>query len=404
MPKSLSLFAWRALETCLSLLVPLLMLAAAAVWSGELLGLPIQSAGDAPETEAKVPQPTTAELQQMGLTDVSLQVRDSVSWFVRTAEGTPCGRIIGSHLASHKVTGYAGPVPVYVYVSADNRIVRVVPAENAETASFFSHAAEQLLPRWEGKPVQEALTMQVDAVTGATFSSNALNANIREALAADAATQTMDTGSATPTGGWGKALAALGVVLLGILAAWRYRGVKWLRLLVLIANVGVVGFWCGHFLSLTLLLGWAQHGGSALAYLPVLVIFICSLVLPLFGLRGHYCTWICPYGSLQELVWRLPVPKLAVSPATWRRLRMVRRLIFGLLFLSLWSGLGAFLLDYEPFAAFRPANAASAVMVLAGAFILLGLFVPRPWCKCCCPLGEWLDLCAPPAGSKRSQS
>lgn len=384
----------QSLDLCLTLLVPLLMLAAAGAWSGELFGHRIGKAPDDPSgMVSKAAVPSAAILQRMGLDGSILSVRDSVSWTVSRAD-TLCGRIISSSQSAHQVMGYAGPVPVFVYIDVNDCIRSVVPAENAETPSFFEHAAGKILPRWMGMRVNEAAGLQVDAVTGATYSSQALIANIRAALAADLAVEesVAVANDSTPSVDWWKIVALALAVLLGLSAALRWHGLRPLRLVVLIANVGVIGFWCGQFLSITLLTGWASHGIQWLAVLPVVAILLVSILLPLCGVPHYYCNWVCPYGSLQELMWRLPIPKVRVRPAVWRRLRWVRRILFGLLMLSLWTGVGSFLLDYEPFAAFGITTASVAVLVLAGSFLLLGCFVPRPWCTCCCPLGELLSL------------
>lgn len=382
---------FRALDMCLSLLVPFLMLAAAGVWSGEFLG---NAVGSEPgqTTTVKVAVPTPEELAAMGLAGAVLQPRDSVSWNVTaTAEGKPAGRIVSSQLSAHEVMGYAGPVPVFMHIDPSHRVQAILPAENAETPSFLAEVMEKLIPQWQGKTVDEAMACQVDAVSGATYSSKAFQANVRAALRADQSAAG-EMGKAEPAIGWGKTCAVLAVLLAGGIVAWRFRGKSWLRLMLLAANVLVCGFWCGQFLSLSLLLGWVEHGSSWVYHLPVVALLAFSLLMSILGKRGHYCNWVCPYGSLQELAWRLPVPKIPVSSQAWKVLRWVRRMIFGLLMWVLWTGYGAFLLDYEPFSAFGVTTAATAVLVLAAAFGVLSLFVPRPWCKCCCPLGEWLDL------------
>lgn len=69
-----------------------------------------------------------------------------------------------------------------------------------------------------------------------------------------------------------------------------------------------------------------------------------------------------------------------------------RTFVLALLLLLLWTGFGAWLLDYEPFSAFIFTNASPAVLILAGAFVVTGLFVPRLWCHTFCPVGELLGL------------
>lgn len=73
--------------------------------------------------------------------------------------------------------GFAGAVPVEIYLK-DGQITQIVPLENEETPDFFKKACA-ILPKWTGKSVKEALGTKVDAVSGATFSSEALMYNVK---------------------------------------------------------------------------------------------------------------------------------------------------------------------------------------------------------------------------------
>ena len=66
--------------------------------------------------------------------------------------------------------------------------------------------------------------------------------------------------------------------------------------------------------------------------------------------------------------------------------------VFALLMLLLWTGMGAAVLDYEPFTAFMVTTASPAVMALAAVFVVASCFVPKLWCRCVCPMGSLLDL------------
>lgn len=86
------------------------------------------------------------------------------------------------------VSGFGGPVPVIVEMR-DGVVVRVSPKlPNDETPGFFNRLEEAgLWKAWDGLPAGVAATARVDAVTGATYSSEAAIANVRAALAVGAA-------------------------------------------------------------------------------------------------------------------------------------------------------------------------------------------------------------------------
>ena len=377
----------RLLEHLLSLLVVFLLLCSAAIWSGKLLGHSLA----APRTEQAAPTfaaPDGAQLRALGLDGTGLRLvpRDSATWTVLDAQGEPKGHVLSSAPFAPDIKGFAGPTPLYIYVDTEGRVVRSATGENAETPDFFASAWEGTTPKWEGKDAETGAKLKVDAVSGATYSSRAIVRNMQQTLAAHAASPGVAVG--TEVG----AAAVAAVLLLGIVAAWRLRGQKWVRLGVLALNVGVLGFWCGQFLSLSLLRGWVANGLDPVVYLPTLLMLAVAIVLPFFGRKRHYCTWVCPYGSAQELAARLPLPKIPCPPAVYRWMKRVRMGVLCLLLLLLWSDLGLFLLDYEPFSAFLVQTAPTAVLVLAGAFLAASLFVPQLWCHSCCPMGALLDL------------
>lgn len=147
-------------------------------------------------------------------------------------------------------------------------------------------------------------------------------------------------------------------------------------------------------IPLSLLRGWITSGVDPLLYLPTVLVLLTALLLPLFGRKRHYCNWVCPYGSLQELVGRLPVPKIPVSPKAFRVMSKIRFGVLITLLFYLYIGFAHHftVLDYEPFSAFQPSAAPLAVIILAGSFVVLSMFVPKLWCRCFCPLGSLLDL------------
>ena len=380
----------RLLEHLLSLLVVFILLCSAAIWSGKLLGHSLAAS----RTEQGAPAfaaPEEAQLRALGLDGAGIRLapRDSATWTVLDAEGEAMGYVLSSAPFAPAIEGFAGPTPLYIYMDTEGRVVRSAAGENAETPDFFASAWEGTTPKWEGKDAETGAKLKVDAVSGATYSSRAIVRNMQQTLAAYAASQANDLRE--PAIGWGRT-AAVAAVLLGGVAAWRLRGRKWVRLGVLALNVGVLGFWCGQFLSLSLLRGWVANGLDPVVYLPTLLMLAVAVVLPFFGRKRHYCTWVCPYGSAQELAARLPLPKIPCSPAVYRWMQRVRMGVLCLLLLLLWSDLGLFLLDYEPFSAFLVQTAPTAVLVLAGAFLAASLFVPQLWCHACCPMGALLDL------------
>ena len=83
---------------------------------------------------------------------------------------------------SYEVRGFNGTTPVEIDV-VDGRIVGIKALPNQETPRFFETVLQSgLLSRLNGKTIEEAKAVKLDAVSGATYSSNAIIENIRLGL------------------------------------------------------------------------------------------------------------------------------------------------------------------------------------------------------------------------------
>ena len=81
--------------------------------------------------------------------------------------------VISSIGVADKVIGYAGTTPVEIAI-ANGRIVSVVPLDNDESPRFMRSVVESgLFERWNGLTLDEAVNVDVDAVSGATYTSTA---------------------------------------------------------------------------------------------------------------------------------------------------------------------------------------------------------------------------------------
>lgn len=380
------------LEHLLSLLVVFLMFAAVALQTGSLFGHKLGQTDTAEQTATALKLPAPEQLKELGLDNAALQFaqRDSASWNVVAPGGAAKGVLVSSLPYARDVKGFAGQVPLYIYMDESGVVRGLALDENSETPDFVNRASAALLPQWIGKGAEQAASQKVDAVSGATFSSRAIIANVQQSLAALSSANSH--AAKTPVIGWGRTVAVCLVLLLGLGISYFFRGNKVLRVVQLLLNVGVLGFWCGQFLSLSLLRGWLANGFDPVAYLPTLIVLGVAVLLPFFKHKHHYCSWVCPLGSAQELMSRLPFPKIRCSAKVYRSMSRVRLWVFALLMLLLWTGVGSVALDYEPFTAFLTTTALPAVIIMAAVILVASCFVPNLWCRSLCPMGMALTL------------
>ena len=342
-----------------------------------------------------------------------------------TLEVTPDGAfVVNTKPLAKDVQGYGGPVPLKIHIK-DGRVAAVEAEPNAESPDFFNRAKE-LLNHWQNKSVDEALAEEVDAVSGATFSSKAIIANMQRGLAyakqhgqwgEDGSVGALGTSAPPIVGDEDGSVGALGtsappivggedgsvgaletsappivaliVVLLGAVVPLFYNNRR-LHLVQLAVNVVVLGLWTGTFVSYTLFLR-IFAGGVSLSTIGALaaplLMLIVALIYPLAGRSGHYCANICPFGSAQELAGKLSRRKLRITPRVLKLLSVLRNLLWGVLMALLLTGTCTAWIDYELFTAFLYSSASVWVTVLAALFLVLSVWVPRPYCRFVCPTG-----------------
>ena len=90
--------------------------------------------------------------------------------------------VVNTTTLAHDVEGYNGPTPVEVYIK-NNKIVKVVPLKSQEGPKYVAKVKKDMLPKYEQMNVKKGVVPEVDAVTGATFTSKAVQENIRRAVA-----------------------------------------------------------------------------------------------------------------------------------------------------------------------------------------------------------------------------
>lgn len=179
-----------------------------------------------------------------------------------------------------------------------------------------------------------------------------------------------------------------------------------IRLGTLAVTLGFIGWWAQAQLSIVTPLGAARAGleGRSFAFLlydPVsLLIWIVTLVSLFFWGRGFFCGWLCPYGALQEFAHHagrlLRLPELRVHEALDRRLKWIK---YGVLLALIGAAVTSASLtdaavEVEPF---KTAITLAFVrdwpfVVYAVAWLVLGLFVFKAFCRYVCPLGALLAV------------
>ena len=323
------------------------------------------------------------DLATMGKADTT--ATDTVKTMSTLDDGTT---VINTTTVGKDILGYVGSVPLEIHLK-DGKISQIKALKNNETPEFFDEA-KALLTQWDGQTVEEALTHQPDAVSGATLSSNAIIGNVHVGLqyVSDNAAKPSDNimGSLSL-----KTIAGLIVVLMAAIIPLFFRN-KTYRTIQLALNVVVLGLWCGTFISWSLLVGYMSSGINFWVSLIPSVMLVTAFVYPLFGRKNYYCINICPFGSIQDLAGKTNHSKWKPSHKTVKYLGYFRQALFAVLMVLMLTGVGFEWMNYEVFSAFIFQAATAVVIAMAVIFVLLAIVVPRPYCRFVCPTGTLLKL------------
>lgn len=286
---------------------------------------------------------------------------------------------IGSGILVSDNIGYGGRVPIFIGMKGDS-IVKIQLLPNKETTEFLEYIEEaELLAKWEGMAIKNVSEMEVDAVSGATETSNAIIRAMRQGSALylneDQAQIKQNISSII------KDFLFLLVILLSLLMSY-VKGLKKYRWIYLIILILVIGIYTGKLLSLKLLYGWLSQGIAWQTNWQSTILLIMALLMPLFKRPKFYCNYLCPMGAFQELINK-------ISPVKKRNIILKRspislgEIYLALILTSLVLGFRIELSGLEPFMVFMYQVAGTALFVFALVIAIMSFFFNKPWCTFC---------------------
>ena len=110
---------------------------------------------------------------------------DTAFYEIQNAKGDKVGSLLFSSPYSDGVKGFNGPTPLLIALDAEGRIKAVALLDNEETPRFAQRVVEGgLYEAWNGLTVDEALGKDVDAISGATYTSNGVKKSLKARLEA----------------------------------------------------------------------------------------------------------------------------------------------------------------------------------------------------------------------------
>jgi ferredoxin len=183
--------------------------------------------------------------------------------------------------------------------------------------------------------------------------------------------------------------SCLGVALWFMYRTRSRRGLFWLSLF----SLAYFGFYrkgciCPIGSPQNIVYGLFQPG--YVAPLAVIAFFALPLFVALFAGRA-FCAGVCPHGALQDFLLVKPVK----VPAWLEHALGIVPFVFlgaGLAYAA--AGVGFMICRYDPFVPLFRLSGSAFILAAAAAFLAVGMFVGRPYCRFLCPYGAMLKLAA----------
>jgi sulfite exporter TauE/SafE len=306
------------------------------------------------------------------------------------------------------VKGYGGPIPVFIAFDNDSAIISLKVLPNDESPLYVRDVfSDKYLKRFYGLKRQD-----VDAVTGATISSNALKTTINETsynlsswiyLGKSPESVHLAGGIAGYTSSHDMFWFFANLLIWNLLIVYSAHVVHHpkFRTAFLLVVVVVSGIILNQYLSITDLVRISFFHEWDIESLRNQIILVVLIFTVLYG--RIFCSLVCPYGALQEILYKVSPWKSRVSENLDRKLRLVKYFVLLAVPLLFAISRNFDILNFEPFnmtmqsiahpSFFAGLLADYTVYVFYMLILLLAaLFFERFFCNYLCPLGAMFAM------------
>lgn len=290
--------------------------------------------------------------------------------------------------------GYGGPLEVAVLVDTSMHIQNLYITRHNETPSYVTKVLKR---GFRGQIIHKTYTDEfdlekdLDGISGATYTSRAIADAAREACRTIAVAQVAYKLPESTSPGLRFGFPETLLILLFSLSLYGvYSKIKWkkaLRWSILIISLLTLGIWLSLPLSIlkinTFLLGYWPEWHSGLYWYLLIGGTLLTLLLTS---KNIYCSWICPFGAVQDCLGVFGKAKYKLQGRSKVYLKWVQRaLAFAAIAAALYfRNPGAF--NFEIFGTFFNLTGTTFLFVLTAIYVLSSMFIMRPYCDTLCPI------------------
>jgi len=297
--------------------------------------------------------------------------------------------------------GYGGPLIAGIKARRTDdgaRLNEILVLAHKETPAYMERInRSNFFRQFAGKSVTDNFIIgdDIDAISGATVTSEGFSAAVREAVH-QGAVQHLKLAPTWVEPSWHFGINEIILITLFVLAFYsvyrRDRLAKYVRYLVMVGSLVFVGFYANASLNLGNIAGIFMGYIPSPRQYPIWWIMMTGALgsVVILG-RNIYCHKICPFKVVQDLLQKISGVKLRIKPEVQRKSRalifFLSWIALVLIFLSAHPALGS----YEPFAMMFSLEGLGIQWYILPAALLGSLFVPSFWCRLFCPVGLYLN-------------
>ena len=315
---------------------------------------------------------------------------DECVFDVSDSSGKMHGRVLYAKPDETSIAGFGGNLRVVAGISPDGKIAGIELGENYESHGFIRRVRETgFFEKWNGLSVEEAAKADVDTVSGATMSTRAIKSMVALNLSKYSGMK-IAANSEDSTPFWFK-IAVFVILAYSLFAFFFPQKTAKFRILHLVLLVVILGFIGGYALSFESFKNWIISGNVTIV--PV-VILALALVIPVIFGKNFYCNFLCPFGAMQELLGRIPLPKKSFPQKFMKGVMIFKVVLLVAIYILMIFKVVEDFTMFEPFSAFKFEAAAVPALVIAALFLAVSLFISRPWCRFFCPTGTLINMFA----------
>ena len=312
-------------------------------------------------------------------------------------DGKPAGVAFLTSRVPPRFTGFTSEIDTLVGMTPEGVISRLEIIHHDETPSYIRMILDAgLLSAFPGVEMRSGFP-DIEAVSGATLSSEALIRDIQSSASAVArAAYGMEIPPLPELAGksrWYLDCLLVLLLFLSVALARKYRHRRLRSVPLLLGFLGI-GLYLNSPLSLNHLVNLASlHPPSLLRHPGLFTLLFLTLAVTLAS-GNHYCSHLCPFAGVLELGAAVVPPKIQVSPEWLRRGQVLRYAILFLVTVGIF-GLGGQSLAYlEPYPYLFAGTANVFLWLYISLTVIFSVVSRRLWCRNCCPTGAFLDLLA----------